>query len=171
MSEFEYIEAEKAFHPVTQLCEALSVSVSGYYAHQHREESLRKQEDERLGKLIERIFLDSRKTYGAPRITDTLREQGESVSQKRVARLMRKKGLDARPKKAYVVTTTSAHVLGFAPNLLKRNFHTAGPNQVWVGATSRMCPPTKAGFIWPPWSTCSLAVSWATPSTTRFMMT
>ena len=59
---------------------------------------------------------------------------------------MRQKGLDARPKRPYVHTTNSTHQRGYCPNLLKRNFVTHAPNQVWVGDITYIS--TDQGFVY-----------------------
>lgn len=142
----EFIESEKSAHSVAALCRALEVPESLVYENRHRKPSKRKQEDERLGKLIRVEFANHRNTYGSPRITDELREQGEHVSQKRVARLMRENGLDARPKPKFVCTTNSAHERGYSPNLLERNFDVIAPNCVWVGDITYV--PTVQGWLY-----------------------
>ena len=55
------------------------------------------------------------------------------MSPKRVARLMRQNGLDARPNPNSMRTTQSNHDRGYAPNVLERNFQTETLNQTWVG--------------------------------------
>ncbi len=62
-----------------------------------------------------------------------LRKQGIRVSKKRIARIMREKGLVARPKRRFVVTTDSDHEYTVAPNLVERNFVAHAPDQLWVG--------------------------------------
>jgi len=78
---------------IEMLCETLDVSASGYYAWRKRDISPRQQADARLGDEIERIFVESRRTYGSHRVWLTLREQGIRTSRKRVARLMRQREL------------------------------------------------------------------------------
>src|SRR5262249_29146939 len=77
-----------------------------------------------------------RRTYGHPRVWKDLVEQGERVSEKRVARLMREDGLVARARKRFKGTTMSDHDQPVAANVLDRVFTTDGPNQRWVGDTS-----------------------------------
>ena len=45
---FEFINAEKANHPVRVMCRVLQVSPSGYYAHIDRAPSHRQSEDAKL---------------------------------------------------------------------------------------------------------------------------
>jgi len=127
------IEAEKANFPIELMCQVLEISRSAWYAWKNRPESIRKQSDRlTLGK-IRKVYKDSRGTYGSPRITTDLREQGEIVNRKRVARLMRENGIVGSPEPKWLVTTESNHDMPVAPNLLGRNFTVDAPDQVWVG--------------------------------------
>lgn len=131
---FAFIEAEKANFPVTVLCSALEVSPAGYYAWRGRPESRRRQANRELAGRIVEIHSQSRKAYGAPRITAELRRQGVAVSQKRVARLMAATGIRGRRRRRWVPRTTdSNHSFPVAPNRLDRNFHQVAPNKAWVG--------------------------------------
>jgi len=129
---FAFIHAEKARLPVTRLCEALDVSPSGYYAWALRPPSQRAMSDSKLVPVIRACHVRSRGTYGSPRIHQDLRALGHRVSRKRVARLMRREGVSARPPRRYRATTDSKHPLPVAPNVVARKFHTDGPNRVWV---------------------------------------
>jgi putative transposase len=71
------------------MCRVLGVSPSGYYAWQRRAPSARAQQDAALTMKIHTIHIESRGTYGAPRIHAELAAQGLAVGRKRVARLMR----------------------------------------------------------------------------------
>ena len=76
-------------HCVQRMCHLLDVSRSGFYAWLNRRPSDHAREDDRLRVLIRAISRASRATYGAPRVLAELRAQGEKVSKKRVARLMK----------------------------------------------------------------------------------
>ena len=71
---------------------------------------------------------------------------GEAVGRKRVARLMRERGLSGVPKKKFTRTTDSAHALPVAKNLVQRKFETEGPNQLWVTDISYIS--TWEGFLY-----------------------
>jgi putative transposase len=71
------------------MCEALEVNRSGYYAHKSGSSLFRKNEDERLTKLIIEFC---RQHYETQRIQRDLRKLGETVSRRRIGRLMRKSG-------------------------------------------------------------------------------
>jgi putative transposase len=112
------------------------MSPSGFYAWRTRPESIRAQEDRRLKVLVHASFTGGRGYYGSPRIYDDFVEWQESVSRKRIIRLMQEEGLKARVRKRYKGTTMSDHDQPVAANLLDRRFAAPGPNQRWVGDTT-----------------------------------
>jgi transposase InsO family protein len=136
---FRFIAAEKATFPVRMLCRVLQVSRAGFYASQRRKPAARVQADERLGLEIATIHAESRQRYGSPRIHAELRERGCRTSRKRVARLMRRRGLAARRRRRFRVTTHSQHSCPIAPNLLARQFAQPTPDHAWV---------TDITYIW-----------------------
>jgi putative transposase len=114
------------------MCRVLGVSRSGYYAWQRRPVSARRQANDRLLIEIGRVYQQSRRTYGSPRITDELNDSGIGCGCHRVARLMRQKGIRAKTVLKFRVTTDSKHALPVAENLLARQFTVTRPNAVWV---------------------------------------
>jgi putative transposase len=113
-----------------------SIERSGYYAWLKRKPGKRQQSNEKLDKKILQTFESHKGRYGAPRITDELRDQNEQCSKHRVARRMKHLGLRAKAKKKFKVTTDSTHHLPVADNLLARDFSATAPNQKWVGDIS-----------------------------------
>ncbi|WP_141333506.1 IS3 family transposase [Myxococcus sp. AB025B] len=130
---FTFIHAQKAHFPIAFMCEQLEVSRSGYYAWASRPESARKTNDRELAEVVADVHEESRRRYGSPRVFRELRARGYRVSRKRVARLMRKKGLRARARRRFVKTTDSAHGHPVAPNVLERDFSPEQPNSKWAG--------------------------------------
>ncbi len=127
--------------------EALEVSPSGYYAWCERESSPRQQADARLGDEIERVFADSRRTYGSHRVWLKLRDEGIRTSRKRVERLMREHGLRSiRARKRRVGLTRAGQRAYFAPNLLKQDFHATRKNEKWVTDTTYI--PTSESWLY-----------------------
>jgi transposase InsO family protein len=113
-----------------------SVERSGYYAWLKRKPGKRAVSNDELDKKIMAIFKKHLSRYGAKRITDELRDEGETYGKNRVARRMKHLGLRAKAKKKFKVTTDSKHNLPIAPNLLNRDFTTRSPNQKWCGDIS-----------------------------------
>ena len=116
---------------VEKMSEVLGVSRSGFYRwlSKHRRAE---QEAEQLNVAINRSFVNSRRTYGSPRITLDLRQQGILISKSSVARRMRQLKLAARKPKKWTRTTVSSERDPVAPNLLNQDFAAARPATKWV---------------------------------------
>ncbi|MDO9535558.1 MAG: IS3 family transposase [Bacillota bacterium] len=74
----------------------MGVSRSGYYAWLTRPESNRASNNNKLLKEIRRVYIQSCKTYGSPRIIRKLQKDGINCGKNRVARLMSSHGIFAR---------------------------------------------------------------------------
>lgn len=120
-------------YPVHTLCQTLAVSRSGYYQWLKRPLSRRAHANQQLLQQIQQAFVQSRQTYGSPRITRQLLRQQIPCSKNRIARLMRSARLQARSKRPFRPRTTdSRHDQGIAPNWCSRCPAPAAPNQIWV---------------------------------------
>ncbi len=133
---FRLIDAAKESFPVTRLCQVLGVSQSGYFAWRSRPASCRQREDLVLLAHIRSAFARSNGTYGSPRVTRELQDEGLEVGRRRTARLMRENGLKARQKRRFKRTTDSHHSFPIAPNLLEQDFSAERPNQKWAADIS-----------------------------------
>ena len=120
-------------YPVSVLCETLGVSLSGYYAWKKRPLSQHQREDQQLAERIHAVYHACRQVYGSPRIHAELRDQGISISRKRVARLMREQGLAVCRRRHRTITTHSEPGARVAPNLLDQEFTASCPNEKWTG--------------------------------------
>jgi putative transposase len=142
---FAFIQTEKAEKPpagtVSQLCRALKVSRSGFYAWSQRPASKREKEDCLLAVKVAEAHILGRRTYGSPRVHRELKKQGFELSRKRVIRLMQEQGLVGQPVPSFVATTDSEHALPIAPNVLERDFTASEPNQKWVGDITYLKTP------------------------------
>jgi putative transposase len=144
---FPLIEDHQGVWPVRVMCDALSVSPSGYYAWRSRPDSPRKIANRDLLANIRRVHAQHEERYGAPRVHAELRAEGQTVSCKRVERVMRQHGLRARaPRRYRVCTTDSKHSLPVAANLLDQNFVADQPNQVWLADITYI--PTSEGWLY-----------------------
>jgi putative transposase len=125
---YALIDSMRKNFPITELCEALSVSRSGYYELRKREPSKRTRANEQLLHQMRTIDSDRHtRCYGSPRMTRELRAVGIACSENRVARIMRSNGLRARPRRAFRPKTTQPdHAAHPSPNLLSE----AGPPSV-----------------------------------------
>jgi putative transposase len=128
------------------MCKALKVYRSSYYYWLKRKPNRRDIENKGLSDKIRKIYERSKKTYGSPRITITLRNQGIIVSRQRVARLMKKMNLKSITRKKFVVTTDSKHNYPVVENKLNRDFHVNGTGEVWVSDISYI--KTSEGWLY-----------------------
>lgn len=131
--------------PLAALCRVLKVSHSGYYAWLNRPQSARAKRDALLVPQIIASHERSDSTYGSPRILGDLKEAGEHVSRKRVARLMRERGIVGVSRRRFVVTTRRSTNNTAAPDLVDRDFTADRPNKLWVADITYV--PTWAGFL------------------------
>lgn len=127
-----FIEENKAEFPITQMCRVLKVQRSTFYGCRARPKSARAERDRILKERVKRIHEDTHQRYGSPRIHEELHAQGEAVSKKRVARLMKEEGLVGKKRRRFKKTTDSRHNVSPAPDLVQRNFSPAKPNKVWA---------------------------------------
>ena len=102
--------------------------------------------DAQLAVEIAAIHTASRQRYGSPRVHAELRARGQGVSRKRVARLMRHRGLAARRRRRVRVTTDSRYPFPVAANVLARRFAAPAPDVVWV--TDITYIPTGEGWLY-----------------------
>lgn len=124
-------------YPLKLMCRVLGVARAGVYAAAKRPASAQARRDADLAVQVRTAFDDSDGRYGSPRVHAELQANGEAVSRKRIARLMRTAGLRARgPRARRPRTTVSGTGPGIAPNVLDRRVAIAAVpaiNRVWVG--------------------------------------
>jgi len=129
---YAWVDEHRGGYDLTELCEAIGVSSTGYCAWKRGGSQKRKRlTDAQMLALIEAIHAELKGAYGSPRMVRELRRRGFPASKQRVERLMRENGIKARHKRRFKTTTDSKHKLPVAPNLLNRNFHPEAPNQAW----------------------------------------
>jgi putative transposase len=115
------------------MCRLLAVSRSGFHEWRDRAPSARAIEDERLTVRIRSFHALSGRRYGSPRIWRDLREAGERIGENRVARLMRRAGLEAlRRRKRRPIDEGVRPECAIAGNVLDRQFAASAPNEKWV---------------------------------------
>lgn len=129
---YGFMKWHKNEFSIERMSEVFKVSRSGYYAYAKRTPSHQKLENKRLLLKIKASHKQSRQTYGSVRIYKDLREDGQTCSRKRVARLMKQAGIKAKMQKRFKVTTKANPGAIPAPNLLQQDFSAQTLNQRWV---------------------------------------
>ena len=135
-------------YSISELCHALQVYKSGYYAARGRTPGPRRRCDEQLLVAIKDIHGHRHtRCYGSPRMTVELRQHGHTCSVNRVARLMRDAGLRARPRKPYRPKTTRPdHAACPSPNLLAAAAPPQVPGTHLVSDITYI--PTREGWLY-----------------------
>ncbi|MFE7015748.1 IS3 family transposase [Streptomyces sp. NPDC057651] len=89
MNRFQFVADHQRRHGVKRLCNILGIARSSFYYWRRTAADLaaRQAVDARLAARIRTVHRESDGTYGVPRITAELRETGERVNHKRVARV------------------------------------------------------------------------------------
>jgi len=128
---FKLVDEAKKDFPVHRLCHVLGVSQSGYFAWKDRPASKRQHSDMVMLAHVRSAFALSNGTYGSPRMTRELKDDGLTIGRRRTARLMRENGLLARQKRRFKRTTDSEHAWPIAPNIIDQDFTATAPNQKW----------------------------------------
>jgi len=145
---YAFIEAEKTTHGVAFLCRLLKVARSSFYAWLAAAETraARQAADEALAHEITIIHIASRNTYGIPRVHAELRRLGRPVNRKRVARLMRERGIQGAHRRRRRSLTRPDATIRPAPDLIGRDFHADRPGTRLVGDIT--CLPTAEGWLY-----------------------
>lgn len=116
------------------MCKCLDIHHSVYYYHCNHQTNSYKIANQKLDFEIKKIYDESKRRYGSPKITKVLNNQGIKVSQKRVARRMKFLGLRSIViKKFNHAENSKTDNTKEYPNLLKQDFFAEKPSQKWVG--------------------------------------
>jgi putative transposase len=126
------------------MARVLKVSKSGYYTWYNNDPNVCK--TTQLDVLVNAEFLESKARYGYRRICKSLAKKGHNYNKKTIQSSMQRQGLKAKGKRKFRKTTDSKHNLPIYPNVLKRNFFAAKPNEKWVGDITYLW--TKTGWTY-----------------------
>ena len=103
---------------------------STYYKVIHHVSSTRASETQQLDADILRIYYDTKRRYGAPKIYKDLHGNGRHISLKRVQRRMAAIGIGSVVIKKYRHFSNN-HPVEEKENILNQDFKTTGINQKW----------------------------------------
>jgi len=130
------MDAQRATFTISRMAGLLAVSRSGFYAWAAREAAGPSSAQQRRVELTAKIadfHEDSDRVYGSPRILADLREDGEQVSRKTVAKLMRGAGIvGISPRKFTPITTVGGPNSTPVSDLVGRAFDRGRLDVVWT---------------------------------------
>jgi putative transposase len=93
---------------VDLLCSIVSVSRSAYYAWTKAVERHKTKRDKELKTQISQAFIQNRCVYGTRRLKKVLARQGDTVSRRRIGRIMQQAQLRCKTKRRFKATTALA---------------------------------------------------------------
>jgi putative transposase len=146
VAEFIAAQRDEQGVPFATACRALRVSEGWFYKWRHGDASVRHARRGQLEARIRFLFAKHRGTYGSPRITADLRDEGWVVSENTVAKIMRELGLAARRTKRRKQTTRQGRGRWRAPDLVGRKFAAEQLNRRWYGDGTEV--PTDEGKLY-----------------------
>ncbi|WP_248844144.1 IS3 family transposase, partial [Streptomyces hirsutus] len=135
VNRFQFVADHQRRYGVKRLCTILGIARSSFYYWRATaaDRAARQAADARLATRIRAVHHESDGTYGVPRITAELREAGERVNHKRIARVMRSINLAGVRLRRRHRTTTADPAAAKAPDLIGRDFTASEPNTKYVG--------------------------------------
>jgi transposase InsO family protein len=137
------MQANRCRYAVTEIAGLLGASRGAYYKWARDGVSQRRgAAGAELLRLIREIAARHHRRYGSPRVRQELRR----AYGKRVARLMREHGLNARRRRKFIPTTGSQHGLAVCENLLDRQFRAERGGQKRVPDIT--CLRTCGGWVY-----------------------
>ena len=145
------MEANVGMYGVEPICRVLRIAPSTWYQHARCKadpgfRSKREKEDERLCKEIARVHAANFGVYGARKVWLQLNREGFSIGRDRVARLMRRLGLEGVVRSKAVRTTVPDKAAACPFHLVNRHFHAPAPNKLWVSDFTYVS--TWGGFVY-----------------------
>ena len=142
MSTLPFIDQQRNFHFILQLCQVLDVVLSRYYAGRHRSVAgvVERAEPAWETEMVA-VFDDHKRRYGTRRLRVELRELGHRVGRQALRTGLRRHGRKALQPKAFVPRTTdSTHRQRCAPNLV------GGTEQYFLPNAVKNSPDFKSAF-------------------------
>ena len=146
-----FLDAHRAEHGVEPICAQLPIAPSTYYARKAQEidpsrRCARRRRDAALRERIEEVWKQNWEVYGARKMWQPLRDEGEDVARCTVERLMREMGLRGVVRGRTPRTTRSEAKAWRPADLVQRNFTAERPDHLWVADLTYVA--TKSGSVY-----------------------
>jgi putative transposase len=145
---FRFVDEHRGAYGVKRICRVLEIDRSSYYDHlagAGAREAKASAEDE-LAREIAEIHAASGGAYGAIRVTRELRARGQIVNKKRVARIMKERGIAGITRRKRKSLTKADKKAPPAPDLIRRDFTAVMPGIRLVGDITYL--PTSEGWLY-----------------------
>ena len=149
MNRFQFVADHQQRYGAKRLCQIVGVARSSFYYWRSTaaDRAARDAADRTLAGQIRAVHAAFDGTYGAPRITAELRDNGSLVNRKRVARVMRRFGVQGLRLRRRTRTTIPDPAAAKAPDLIGRDFTAPAANRRYVGDITYI-PVGDRGFLY-----------------------
>jgi hypothetical protein len=149
VNRFQFVADHQTRYGVKRLCTIIGLARSSYcyWKATADDRAARDAVDRALAGQIRRVHAGSDGTDGAPRITAELNDTGQRVNHKRVARVMRRFGVQGLRLRRRVQTTIADPAASKAPDLIGRDFSAPAVNQRYLGDITYL-PVGERGFLY-----------------------
>lgn len=144
--ETQLMEQEQRRLNVSGVLKILGVSRSGYLNWKNRLPSEREKRKQIIKERILEIYHESHQNYGAPKITECLRKDGEKIAEKTVGNYMKELRIKVQYVKPYTITTIDSDFSSELKNILDEQFNPDMPDAVWCSDITYIW--TFAGFVY-----------------------
>lgn len=124
---YRYMKNHLAHYSITQVCQLLHVSRSGYYAWLKRPSK-----STALAEYIKMQYWKHKARLGAPSLVYDARDSGYHVSERTISRVLHQLGLRSKAARKFKYKTDSGTNHVAVPNTLNRAFNPDKPNIAWV---------------------------------------
>jgi transposase InsO family protein len=146
-----FIDEHRARLGVEPICSALQIAPSAYRRHAARQRDpallpARAQRDAMLVPLVQRVYEQNLRVYGADKVWRQLLREGVTVARCTVERLMRRLRLQGARRGKGVRTTVPDAKAACPLDRVKRQFKAQRPNQLWVADFTYVS--TWQGFVY-----------------------
>jgi putative transposase len=145
---YTFIREECPDMPVAVACRVMGVSTSGFYQRRNQPVTTKEADDAELTRVIHDIWIDSRRSYGSPRVHAELRlGRGIRCGHHRVERLMRIAGIQGIHRRRRPRGCTRRDPKATPnPDLVQRAFDPAEPDRLWCMDITEH--PTATGKVY-----------------------
>ena len=129
---YEVIKGLSSVYSITALCNALNVPKGSYYNHILRnknDDTLAARRIKELTPVVEKIYNESKQTFGSGKIAAIMNDRGYKTTEKTVAKILHENGwfsIKSCAKTIYLQNKARKE------NILKQQFNAKSPNEVWV---------------------------------------
>jgi transposase InsO family protein len=141
------MEDHRKIFSIKKMAQVFKVARAGYYKYLRRKLSSRKKQNEELLEKIKAVHTKSKKLYGSPRIHSALKKEGLNFSRKRIAKIMKKNGIQSKIRKKWKATAKPClDATKIAPNIIKQSFSASAKNAVWLSDITYI--DTQEGWLY-----------------------